>query len=129
MRRWSSPCVALIASAVVVLSASGCSPREVPKSKRLRHPPGGDAPTGMRCVRRGSSGRLGPARLQPRRPPLRYQVRRKHFELFYYSHYYFMVVWIVMLWHAASAWYYIVASLSLWVLDRAIRFSRCEGKH
>ncbi|CAM9922578.1 unnamed protein product, partial [Phaeothamnion confervicola] len=51
-------------------------------------------------------------------------VRRRHFEVFYYAHHFFLVVWIVMLWHAQSAWYYIVASLAFWALDRAFRFSR-----
>ncbi|CAN0319940.1 unnamed protein product, partial [Ectocarpus sp. 12 AP-2014] len=51
-------------------------------------------------------------------------VRRKHFEVFYYSHHFFVVVWTMMLWHAASAWYYIAASIALWLVDRAIRFSK-----
>ncbi|CAN0478797.1 unnamed protein product, partial [Scytosiphon promiscuus] len=49
-------------------------------------------------------------------------VRRNHFEVFYYSHHFFLVVWSMMLWHAASAWYYICASIALWIVDRAIRF-------
>ncbi|CAM9993210.1 unnamed protein product, partial [Choristocarpus tenellus] len=52
------------------------------------------------------------------------RVRRRFFEVFYYAHHFFMVVWLVMLWHATSAWYYIVASITLWVFDRAVRFSR-----
>ncbi|CAM9826458.1 unnamed protein product [Scytosiphon promiscuus] len=51
-------------------------------------------------------------------------VRRNHFEVFYYSHHFFLVVWSMMLWHAASAWYYICASIALWIVDRAIRFSK-----
>lgn len=52
------------------------------------------------------------------------QVRRQKFELFYYSHHFFLVLWAVVLWHAASAWYYIGASIALWIVDRAIRFSK-----
>lgn len=51
-------------------------------------------------------------------------VRRHYFEVFYYAHHYAVVVWLVMLWHATSAWYYIIASVSLWALDRMIRFMR-----
>eukprot|EP00752_Nemacystus_decipiens_P007965 g7118.t1 len=51
-------------------------------------------------------------------------VRRQYFEVFYYAHHFFLVVWAMMLWHAASAWYYICASITLWVFDRAIRFSK-----
>eukprot|EP00904_Undaria_pinnatifida_P009313 jgi/Undpi1/5511/HiC_scaffold_2.g00790.m1 len=50
-------------------------------------------------------------------------VRRRNFELFYYSHHFFLVIWAMVLWHAASAWYYIGASIALWIVDRAIRFS------
>mmetsp|Transcript_15362 Transcript_15362/g.19251 ORF Transcript_15362/g.19251 Transcript_15362/m.19251 type:complete len:798 (-) Transcript_15362:498-2891(-) len=51
-------------------------------------------------------------------------IRRNHFEIFYYSHFVFMGVFIVMLWHATCAWQYILGGLSLWMLDRAIRFKR-----
>jgi len=51
-------------------------------------------------------------------------VRRKRFELFYYSHYAFMFIIMAVLWHAASAWYFILPGLSLWILDRMLRFYR-----
>jgi len=50
-------------------------------------------------------------------------VRRKWFELFYFSHHLAIVVFIGALMHASSLWYYLVGGLSLWILDRMIRFS------
>jgi len=50
-------------------------------------------------------------------------VRRKWFELFYWSHHLAIVVFIGALMHASSLWYYLVGGLSLWILDRMIRFS------
>ena len=49
-------------------------------------------------------------------------VRRNRFELFYYSHHFALVVYVAVLWHAASAWYFVVPSIVLYAADRALRF-------
>uniref|UniRef100_A0A7S3XXM9 FAD-binding FR-type domain-containing protein n=1 Tax=Heterosigma akashiwo TaxID=2829 RepID=A0A7S3XXM9_HETAK len=51
-------------------------------------------------------------------------VRRTKFEIFYYSHHFALVFFVMMLWHALSSWYYILGGLSLYLLDRALRFTR-----
>ena len=48
-------------------------------------------------------------------------VRRRHFELFYYTHAYALVVYVVALWHATSAWYFVAPSIALYAVDRALR--------
>ena len=48
-------------------------------------------------------------------------VRRNYFETFYYAHHWFLALFVSTLWHANSAWYYICASLGLWVADRIMR--------
>lgn len=50
--------------------------------------------------------------------------RRNHFELFYYVHHLYMVIYIAVLLHAPSLWYYLLGGLSLWILDRVVRFKR-----
>lgn len=52
-----------------------------------------------------------------------HKVRRKHFELFYYSHHFAFVVYIAVLFHAASAWYFVMPGILLYAVDRAIRFT------
>lgn len=51
-------------------------------------------------------------------------IRRKHFELFYYSHHFFLVIFGATLWHANSIWYYLLPGLFLWIFDRCVRFIR-----
>lgn len=54
-------------------------------------------------------------------------VRRKYFELFYWSHFLSMVLFAATLWHAASAWYFLLPGLALWAADHALRFTKaCE---
>ena len=50
-----------------------------------------------------------------------HQVRRNHFELFYYAHHFFVAVYAVALWHAASCWYLVIGSLVHAVADRMVR--------
>ena len=51
-------------------------------------------------------------------------VRRSHFELFYFTHFASMVLFLATLWHAASAWYFILPGLALWAFDHGIRFTK-----
>eukprot|EP00658_Telonema_sp_P-2_P021888 TRINITY_DN18730_c0_g1_i4.p1 TRINITY_DN18730_c0_g1~~TRINITY_DN18730_c0_g1_i4.p1 ORF type:complete len:527 (-),score=84.66 TRINITY_DN18730_c0_g1_i4:112-1692(-) len=51
-------------------------------------------------------------------------IRRRYFELFYYTHHAFLVIYIGALWHATSLWYFLISGLGLWFVDRLIRFSR-----
>ena len=54
-------------------------------------------------------------------------IRRKYFELFYFSHFISMVLFCSTLWHAASAWYFLLPGLALWAADHALRFTKsCE---
>lgn len=48
-------------------------------------------------------------------------VRRKNYEVFYYLHHVYLVLFIATLLHASSAWYYIIAGLSMWFCDRCLR--------
>lgn len=50
-----------------------------------------------------------------------FQVRRTHFELFYFAHHIFLAVYATALWHAASAWYFMLGGLVYWVYDHALR--------
>ena len=55
-------------------------------------------------------------------------VRRKYFEVFYFSHFISMVLFASTLWHAASAWYFLLPGLALWAFDHAMRFTKsCEA--
>ncbi len=45
-------------------------------------------------------------------------------QVFYYAHHTFLALFLAVLWHAPSAWYYIVPGLAMWVLDVVLRF--CE---
>ena len=56
-----------------------------------------------------------------------YMVRRSYYEIFYYLHHFTMVIFIVMLWHAAMAWYYILPGLLLWTFDYIIRMKNSLG--
>jgi len=53
-----------------------------------------------------------------------YLIRRKYFELFYYTHLFGGLIMIgAILWHASQAWRYIIPPLSLYTLDRMIRLA------
>ena len=58
-----------------------------------------------------------------------YWVRRKHFELFYYFHHLYLALFVMTLWHAASAWYYVTGGLALWFFDRFLRFVMVTSTH
>jgi hypothetical protein len=60
-------------------------------------------------------------------PSLFPSVRRKNYELWYYLHHFFVVLFLVVLWHAHRSWYFITASLVLWVADHALRLMSCIG--
>ena len=49
-------------------------------------------------------------------------VRRRFFELFYYTHHLSIVLFIAALIHAWSLWYYLSGPLVLWCFDRLLRF-------
>uniref|UniRef100_A0A7S2UV64 FAD-binding FR-type domain-containing protein n=1 Tax=Fibrocapsa japonica TaxID=94617 RepID=A0A7S2UV64_9STRA len=51
-------------------------------------------------------------------------VRRRMYEVFYYAHHMALVFFVVMLWHANMAWYYVIGGLALWVVDRGVRMFR-----
>lgn len=52
-------------------------------------------------------------------------VRRKHFEVFYYSHHVAYCVLIPsVLWHAAASWQYLLPGLTVWFVDRCVRAYR-----
>lgn len=51
-------------------------------------------------------------------------VRRRHFELFYFSHFFSMVLFCATIWHAASAWYFLLPGLALWAVDHLLRFTK-----
>lgn len=54
-------------------------------------------------------------------------VRRNNFELFYYSHHAFLVLFMVVLWHASSSWFFVAIGIALWAVDRVLRF--VSGMH
>lgn len=56
-----------------------------------------------------------------------YIVRRLYYEVFYILHHFSMIIFVMMLWHASMAWYYIVPGLILWAVDHCIRLSNCLG--
>lgn len=51
-------------------------------------------------------------------------IRRHYFEVFYYTHHASIALFATTLWHANSAWYYVLGGLSLWFLDRILRTSQ-----
>lgn len=51
-----------------------------------------------------------------------HKIRRKYFELFYYSHYFFLPLAITVAIHATSSMYFIAGGGFLWLVDRALRF-------
>jgi NAD(P)H-flavin reductase len=53
-------------------------------------------------------------------------VRRNYFEVFYFSHFASMILIMGTLYHAASAWYFLLPSLALWLVDHAIRFTKAS---
>ena len=48
-------------------------------------------------------------------------MRRANFELFYYAHHAYLALFGAVLWHAASAWYFVGVGLALWIVDRCLR--------
>lgn len=50
--------------------------------------------------------------------------RRKHFELFKFTHFVSAVLFCAVIWHAASAWYFLLPGLTLWAVDHALRFTK-----
>lgn len=52
------------------------------------------------------------------------KIRRNYFELFYYTHHCYLVIYVGALWHATSLWYYLIIGLGLYFVDRLIRHSR-----
>lgn len=52
-------------------------------------------------------------------------VRRRWFEIFYYSHLFAAYAAIpAVLWHAAAGWEYLLPGVTVWFIDRLVRFSR-----
>lgn len=52
-------------------------------------------------------------------------VRRRFFELFYYTHIFAAYLLIpVILWHAAAGWEYLLPGLTVWFVDRIMRMYR-----
>jgi predicted ferric reductase len=51
-------------------------------------------------------------------------LRRKNYELFYYTHHFAWVYYIIALLHAWGMWMYVVGSVALYALDRWIRLTR-----
>mmetsp|Transcript_53947 Transcript_53947/g.94607 ORF Transcript_53947/g.94607 Transcript_53947/m.94607 type:complete len:832 (+) Transcript_53947:1-2496(+) len=49
-------------------------------------------------------------------------LRRRNWELFRFSHNWFMVLVPAALWHATHSWYFVLPGVSLWMLDRVLRF-------
>lgn len=49
-------------------------------------------------------------------------MRRKHYELFRYTHNWFLILIPAAFWHATSSWYYLLPGVTLWILDRLLRF-------
>lgn len=58
-------------------------------------------------------------------PTTLYVVRRWNYDLFYWSHHFFMILIFAMLWHATMAWYFITGGLILWTVDHLIRLEHC----
>ena len=54
-------------------------------------------------------------------------IRRHYFEVFYYSHHLFMALFLSTIYHANSAWYYLLPGLALWFLDRILRTLNAYG--
>eukprot|EP01041_Mallomonas_annulata_P003178 gene3178-6273_t len=53
--------------------------------------------------------------------------RRVYFEAFYYLHHFFIILFLMVLWHATRSWYFVTASFILWVADHALRLMNCIG--
>src|SRR3546814_7475385 len=54
-------------------------------------------------------------------------IRRRYFELFYWSHFIFLALFIAVLWHASSAWYFILPGLVLWAFDQCMRLCKSSA--
>lgn len=52
------------------------------------------------------------------------RVRRSHWEVFKWTHHIALAVFVATLWHANMAWYYLVAGLTLYLVDRYLRFAK-----
>eukprot|EP00026_Physarum_polycephalum_P001242 Phypoly_transcript_01243.p1 GENE.Phypoly_transcript_01243~~Phypoly_transcript_01243.p1 ORF type:complete len:1110 (+),score=123.04 Phypoly_transcript_01243:179-3508(+) len=50
--------------------------------------------------------------------------RRRRFELFYYTHHFFLVFFLTGLIHAWSMWYFTGGGMILWFIDRLIRYRK-----
>ena len=53
-----------------------------------------------------------------------YTIRRANYELFYYAHFFSGVVFLMVLWHATMAWYFILPGLALYAVDHGVRLLR-----
>ena len=53
--------------------------------------------------------------------------RRRHHELFWFAHRFATILFLIVLWHATMAWYYVLIGLILYTVDHVIRFSRVVG--
>ena len=54
-------------------------------------------------------------------------IRRRNYDIFYWTHHVSLAVFLVVLWHATMSWYYITAGISLWIIDHLIRLTKCLG--
>ena len=48
-------------------------------------------------------------------------VRRRHFELFYYSHHVFLAFFVTSILHATGSWPFVAGGLAMWICDGALR--------
>jgi hypothetical protein len=51
-------------------------------------------------------------------------VRRRHFEVFYYSHHIALAFFVTSLWHATGSWPFLLGGLLLWLVDGVLRVQR-----
>eukprot|EP00656_Telonema_subtile_P055671 TRINITY_DN868_c0_g1_i4.p1 TRINITY_DN868_c0_g1~~TRINITY_DN868_c0_g1_i4.p1 ORF type:complete len:767 (+),score=132.44 TRINITY_DN868_c0_g1_i4:143-2443(+) len=54
--------------------------------------------------------------------PSYHVIRRARFEVFYYSHHFFVVLYITVLIHAHNGWYFILPGLCTYIIDRCCRW-------
>lgn len=52
-----------------------------------------------------------------------YFIRRRSYELFYYTHHFSYVLIFMLMWHATMVWYYIAPGIVLYLVDYAIRMN------
>ena len=55
------------------------------------------------------------------------QVRRAYYEIFQLGHYFVVIFFFMVLWHATMSWYYIAPGLTLYVIDGIMRFHSKTG--